>query len=255
MTEQSTDRRVFLWLLLAGFVGSLLGVPYTIAVLMEPAAVEPIDPRLIWLSALIEGLLLLAPASAIGVWLGKRVGLGPRMLSQIVSKAPRWWVRLRADLVRSILVGVSLGVLGLGQYLLPKGTLGSGLENPNAFECFLRSLSAALTEEIFFRLGLVTFFVWAMRSVVRKPAFDTPSLWIGNGLAAVAFASAHLPHILTTSSPSWDFLILFVLVSSLAGIIMGWMYLRYGLISAVVAHFTTDLVVYVGPRMLGYDLG
>jgi membrane protease YdiL (CAAX protease family) len=41
------------------------------------------------------------------------------------------------------------------------------------------------------------------------------------------------------------------MVSSAAGIIMGWLYIRYGLIAAVVAHFIVDLVVYVIPRLLG----
>jgi hypothetical protein len=250
VSGQSTDRIVFVWLVLASLVGSLLGVPYTIAVLTDPASGLPIDLHLIWLSALIEGIFLLAPACAIGVWLGKRVGLGPRVLSQIVSKSPRWWVKLRYDLWRSILLGTFLGVLGLGQYLLPKGTLGTGLDKPNAFECFLRALSAGITEEVFFRLGLMTLLVWVIRAIVRKSAFHVPSLWIGNGLAALVFASAHLPHILTSGSTSWDFLIPFVLVSSLAGVIMGWMYMRYGFICAAVAHFTIDLVVYVGPRIL-----
>jgi hypothetical protein len=149
-----------------------------------------------------------------------------------------------------MIVGFTLGVLGLSQYLIPQGALGPGLQNPSAFECSLRSLSAALTEEILFRLGVMTFFVWAIRSIVRKPAFHVPSLWIGNALAALLFAGAHLPHVLTFGTPGWSILIPLVTVSSLAGIIMGWLYMRNGLVSAIVAHFIADVVVYVLPRML-----
>jgi hypothetical protein len=250
MTSHRNDRALFVWLLLAGLLGSLVGVPYTIAVLMNPAAGGPVDPRLVWLSALAEALFLLAPASAIGVWLGRKVGLGPRLLSELVSKAPGGWERLRANLNTSMIVGFTMGVLGLSQYLIPQGALGPGLQNPTAFEYTLRSLSAALTEEILFRLGLMTFFVWAIRSIVRKPAFHVPSLWIGNALAALLFAGAHLPHMLTFGTPGWSILIPLVTVSSLAGIIMGWLYMRDGLISAIVAHFIVDVVVYVLPRML-----
>ena len=201
MTSHRNDKVLFVWLLLAGLLGSLVGVPYTIAVLMDPAAGGPVDPRLVWLSALVEALFLLAPASAVGVWLGKQVGLGPRSFSELISKAPGGWGRIRSHFKTSMIVGFTMGVLGLSQYLIPRGALGPGLQNPTAFEYSLRSLSAALTEEILFRLGLMTFFVWAIRSIVKRPAFHVPSLWIGNALAALLFASAHLPHMLTFGTP------------------------------------------------------
>jgi hypothetical protein len=249
--RQRTDGMLFVWLLLAGLLGSLIGVPRTVAVLMDPAAGGPVDPRLVWLSAVVEALLFLAPASAVGVWLGKKVGLGPRLLRELVSRIPGGWKHLRSSLLPTTLVGSTLGVLGFfAQYSLPEGVLGPGLDNPSTFEYFLSSLSAGLTEEIFFRLGLLTFFVWAIRLVVKKPALNTPSLWAGNILVALIFAAAHLPHILTFGSISSDLLFPIVMVSCSASLVMGWLYMRYSLISAIVAHFIVDLVVYVIPRLL-----
>jgi hypothetical protein len=217
---------------------------------MDPAAGGLVDPRLAWLSALAEALFLLAPASAVGVWLGNKVGLGPRILRELVSRIPGSWEHLRANLKLSMFVGLGLGVLGLRQYLIPQGALGPGLQNPTASEYALRSLSAALTEEILFRLGLMTFFVWVVRSIVKRPAAHVPSLWIGNALAALLFAGAHLPHMLAFGTPVKSILIPLVTASSLAGITMGWLYMQDGLISAIVAHFIADAVVYVLPRLL-----
>jgi hypothetical protein len=248
--HKSTDRRLFLWLLLAGLFGSLIGVPYTVAVLMDPAAGGPVDPRTAWLSALVEALFLLAPASAAGVWLGERVGLGPRFPSEPFSRTPGGWDHWGRSLLPSLLVGLILGALGLSQNELPAGALGPGLDNPNAIECLLRCLSAALTEEIFFRLGLLTLFVWAISYVARRPAPGTVSLWAGNLLVAPIFAAAHLPHILAVGSADWNLLLPIVLFSCFASMVMGWVYIRYGLVSAVVAHFVGDLVVYVMPRLL-----
>jgi len=251
LTRQRTDRILYVCLLLAGLLGIMVGVPYTIAVLMDPAAGGPVDPRVVWLSAVAEALFLLAPASAVGVWLGEKVGLGPRLLRELVSRIPGGWDRLRSSLRPSMLVGLTMGVLGLCQYSLPAGALGPGLDAPSTFEYFLRSLSAALTEEILFRLGLLTFFVWVIRSVVKKPALDAPSLWAGNVLAALMFAGAHLPHMVTFGSTTWDLLIPIVMGSTGVGFILGWLYIRYGLIGAIVAHFIADLVLYVIPRLLG----
>ncbi len=245
-----TDSVLFVWLLLAGLFGSLIGVPYTVAVLMDPAAGGPVDPRAVCLSALAEALFFLAPASAVGVWLGKRVDLGPRFLRELVSRIPGGWGRLRRSLLPSLLVGLALGALGYRQSKLPAGALGPGLDNPTTGEYLLRCLSAALTEEILFRLGLLTFFVWAISSVAKRPAGDTPARWGGNLLVAPIFAAAHLPHILSYGSANWNLLALIVLFGCFASLVMGWLYIRYGLLSAIVAHFAADLVVYVTPRLL-----
>jgi len=42
----------------------------------------------------------------------------------------------------------------------------------------------------------------------------------------------------------------FVVSSSSVGMIMGWLYTRYGLVSAIAAHLVTDLVIYVIPRLV-----
>jgi hypothetical protein len=61
-------------------------------------------------------------------------------------------------------------------------------------------------------------------------------------------AAAHLPHVLTFGSANWNLLFPIVLFSMAASLTMGWIYVRYGLISAVVAHSAGDVVVYVMPR-------
>jgi membrane protease YdiL (CAAX protease family) len=247
--DQRTDRVLFVGLLLAGLVGSLIGVPYTLAVLMDPAAGGPVDARDVWLSAVVEALFFLAPASAVGVWLGRRVGLGPRLLRELIPGMHGRGKDLRSSLVAAVLAGLTLGVVGLWQYSLPEGALGLGLDNPTTFEHLLRALSAALTEEILFRLGLLTLFAWVIGSVAKRPVPDAPSQWAGNLLVAPIFFAGHLPHILAFGSIGWNLLLPIFAVGSMASIVMGWLYMRYGLISAVVAHFIVDLVVCVIARL------
>lgn len=245
-TNQRTDIVNFTWLILSGLVGSLIGVPWTLAVLSDTAAM---NQHTVWLSAIVEALLFLAPASALGVWVGKQVDLGPRLLNELVLRMPSGWQNLRKDLPPTVFIGMTVGVVGyFSQNEIPRSALLPGLENPSTFEVLLRSLSAALTEEILFRLGLMTFFVWTIRAIVKRSAFHIPSLWIGNLLAALLFAVAHLPQ-LTFQTHGLNLLIPFMMVSSSAGMIMGWLYMRYGLISAIIGHFLVDFVVYVLPRL------
>jgi hypothetical protein len=177
--EKIMDRVLFLWFFFTGLMGSLIGVPYTISILKDPAAGGPIDPRLAWLSALGEALLFLAPASAIGIWLGKQIGMRSELWRELVSKAYTGWQSLRGHLFSGILVGFGIGMVNSVQYELPKGALGAGLENPGTLAVLLRCLRAAITEEILFRLGVVTLLVWMIRLVVKKPALYGVSFWIG----------------------------------------------------------------------------
>jgi hypothetical protein len=240
--DQRTDRVLFVWLLLTGWFGVLAGLPWTLAVLRD-------YPSTGWWWEAAGDLLFFMPASAaVGVWLGKKVSLGSG-LRELVSGTPGCWKQVRLALVPGTLVGLTLGVLQLiSQNVIPKDALIPALNNPNTFEWLLRCLSAALTEEIAFRFGLMTLLVWIIRAIVKRPAIHTPSLWIGNLLSALVFAAAHFPQ-LELQRYGLSLLIIFVVTSSSVGMIMGWLYMRYGLVSAMVAHLVTDLMIYVIPRL------
>lgn len=235
---QKVDATLFGCLLLGGLSGSLLGMPWSIAIRGDRTSVL--------ISVGAEYLLFLAPAAAVATWLGKRVCLCSDA-RKIISGKPTGWGQVRLGYAWGLLIGVVVGVLGfLAQQALPNSALIPGLVIPNTLEWFLRCLSAALTEEIFFRSGLMTLIVWLLVFIAKRPSSRTLSLWIGNLVSALLFAGAHL----TQLTPSgWSFLIPVVVVSSGAGVVMGWLYMRYGLIAAVVAHFTGDFVVYVVPRV------
>lgn len=237
-----TDRVLFVWLLLTGWFGVLMGLPWTLAVLRD-------KPSTGWWWEAAGDLLFFMPVSvAVGLWLGKKVGLGSG-LRELVSRTPGSWKQMRLALVPGTLVGLTFGVIQLiSQNAVPKDALIPELNNPNTFEWLLRCLSAALTEEIAFRFGLMSLFAWIIWSILKRPALHAPSLWIGNLLSALVFAAAHFPQ-LELQRYGLSLLIAFVVTSSSVGMIMGWLYMRYGLVSAMVAHLVTDLVIYVIPRV------
>ena len=236
MTDHCADRIVFATLLLASTLGVVLGVPFTFAVLGDA------DPLRIWLGAGAELLFFLVPACAVGVWLGQKVDLGPRLLRELVLWTPGSLRKVLAILGPSIGIGAVLGLpmlLGAGPDYVGPGTL----------ELFLRSLSAALTEEIFFRLGLMTLFAWILRSFVTRSDSKEPSLSIANLLAALLFAAAHLPGHVTADTATLNLVAGILIFNCFSGIIMGWLYARYGFLSAVLAHFFGDVVGHAIPSM------
>lgn len=238
--NQKTDRVLFVWLLLASLFGALIGVPWAVAVTRDPATA--------WRLA-GSSLLQLVPACAVGVWLGRKVVLGSG-LRELVSRTPGAWEAVRAGLVPGTLVGVAMGtVVFLGVSSMPKEALIPALGDPTIFEVFLRCLSAGITEEITFRFGLMTLLVWAVRASLKRPAADATSQWIGNLLAAVLFGAAHLPGL---PAAAWNpaLLVPIVTVNAAAGMLMGWLFMRYGLVSAICAHFVADVVQGVVPKLV-----
>lgn len=68
--NQKTDRLLFVWLLLTGWFGALMGLPWTLAVLRDYPSTAW------WWEAAGDALFYIPASAAIGVWLGKKVGLG-----------------------------------------------------------------------------------------------------------------------------------------------------------------------------------
>ena len=187
----------------------------------------------------MEIVFLLIPSSIFGLWLVRKMNLA------------RISMRVPSFIIPSVAAGLALAIPGLmGRIIVPQGDFGPGMSNPTALEWLLRSLSAALTEEIAFRLGLMTLFIWLIRWIVRKSSFDEPSSWIGNFLAALVFAGAHLPPVLSVDVPNWNLILLIVVFNTIGGMVMGWLYVRYCLLAAVFAHFIADLVQHVFPRLI-----
>ncbi len=242
---------LFLWLFFAGLFGCIIGVPLTIAVLEGQAGGGSVNHLTIWLKALAEALFLLAPASAVGIWLGNKVGLGAPVLTRLVNRAPGTARQIRAFLAPSFMVGLLFAIPGLiAWFTMPRDAFGPGLDNPTPFEWLLRSLSAAITEEIFFRLGLMSLFVWIAKLAVKKTEFESRSLWFGNFIAALFFGAAHLPNLLSSGSLDWNMVMPVFVFNALAGLIMGWLYMRYGLLFTILTHFVADFIQHVMPRLV-----
>jgi membrane protease YdiL (CAAX protease family) len=71
-------------------------------------------------------------------------------------------------------------------------------------------------------------------------------MWAANILAAVGFGLAHLPLASEIGIPLTPLFITRTLVlNGIGGIAFGWLYWKRGLESAMIAHFSADIVVHV----------
>jgi len=254
-----------LWAVLvaANLVAAVLLLPYALALQSGGTALtDGILPE--WAFIIInlviqlgQAVVINAPLILLGLWLADRTGFGVPILSA--------WLRgetAREPAERMIkpvlLIGLAGGVLlvliaigtsalveaeasGLG-LVLPDVTI------PDAWKGFLASLSAGITEESLLRLFLMTFLVWLGTRIGRLPEGRPTSvlIWGANILAALLFGALHFINVAMIGLPFTPMVVLQVLLlNGLIGVAFGWLYWKYGLESAMLAHFLVDVVLHV----------
>ncbi|HET9252681.1 MAG TPA: CPBP family intramembrane glutamic endopeptidase [Candidatus Eisenbacteria bacterium] len=272
MRGGTPGRARLFWILVgASLVTTLGSVPYLIALLEQVpgAAGGRFETRgaLPYLATAIQGLLFTIPTAWAGLRLAPRAGF-----SMMVPPARR---ALRIGVLAGLAVGI--GLLALTP-VLPEITPKFPLQPAEWWKGLLASASAGVNEEIWFRLGIMTALVAAGMALFRRgsssavPAeepvvppdetFPTPAaqgesrvtapiqapgwiVWPANAIAALLFGALHLPQadMIAGLTPP---IVAFTLVGNgIAGMAFGWLYWKQGLLSAMAAHFSTDIVLHV----------
>jgi membrane protease YdiL (CAAX protease family) len=215
---------------------------------LSPALAEVFTP-LILIAQLIQTLVLFSIAIFFGLLLAKRVGFNLPILEG--------WLKGKeiGNYLKSILgISIGMGVLaGLIIILLsflftPVSSIFQNAEmSIPLWKGFLASFYGGIGEEILLRLFLMTLIVWIIFKL-KKTSNGKPTaigIWLAIIISAVIFGLGHLP--ITGAITSITPLIIFraVLLNGIGGIIFGWLYWKKGLESAMIGHFSADIVLHV----------
>ena len=111
----------------------------------------------------------------------------------------------------------------------------------------LASFYGGLDEELLLRLFAMSFIAWLGRFISKTPD-GKPTLavlWIANILAAVLFGLGHLPATAALVPITPLVVLRAVLLNGVIGIACGYLYVKHGLESAMLSHFSADLILHV----------
>lgn len=111
-----------------------------------------------------------------------------------------------------------------------------------------RVLYGGVTEELLLRWGLMTAVLWlAWRFLQRRNGFPKAALaWVAIAISAILFGAGHLPaaHVLIGTLDTAT--VVYVLgANSAFGIAFGFLFWRFGLEAAMIAHAVAHVVSYV----------
>ena len=240
--------RLFLILFVAGMAGVISFFFVDLSALVALAPVSPgtevpvITPAIKILS-LIQPTVLLGVAVLIGVALAPRVGLSAPVAESFAASTPVFGA-LRAQLIPGILggiVGAALILLtnAIVRPYLTSETIARISQFVSLMPIPTRILYGGITEELLLRWGFMTLLVWAMWRLVQRGHTKPTAICFVAAilLSALVFGVGHLPvaYILLREPPAA--VILFViLANSSFGIVMGYLYWKFGLESAMIAH-------------------
>ena len=229
-------------LFVAGIVGTFAVIPYQLALL--PTLRFPLP--LVVLSAVLNSAIFLAIAIALGTYLGARAGLGTPVIDAALRGEPIA-SRLRAFVGLALALGagsaIAVIVLDAAVFapLIPELSRIARPPTPPAWSGLLATLYGAITEETLVRYGLMSLAAWLLRRISRSPA----AYWAAILAAAVLFGLGHLPATAQILPLTPVVIARAVALNGLVGVAAGWLYWRFGLESAMLAHGAADLVLHV----------
>ncbi len=240
---------VYLGLLFASLIGTLAVLPFSASLFRQamPNGLPPeMLPALLVGSVVIE-LVLSAVAIGLGLLLGRKIGLEVPA-SDRAQVGTGTTPALRSTLVLATVLGIAVGVFDL---VLAQALDGFKLQQaapaaftmPPPWECLLASVGAAIREEIWLRLGCLTFLAFLGTKLCWRNRPPTAVIWFANLSAALLFGVMHIPQTNALIGLSAPVLAYVLIGNGVPGLVFGWLFWRKGLLAAMVAHFWLDVVL------------
>ncbi len=262
VTAKKFDWRIFFILLAAATFGVIAIIPYSLAlqqVQLEALASQLPYPLPVLLTLqILQNVLMFAVVIAIGMLAANRIGLGLPILEAKLA-GEKVWPRIKAILPISIIIGVvgSLIIIALDLWVFNPALmqelgeqaqiLNLDTSQPAAWKGLLASFYGGINEEILLRLFMMSVLAW-LGKFISHTADGRPTiavLWIANVLAAVLFGLGHLPATSMLIPLTPLVITRAIILNGLLGVAFGYLYMKHGLGSAMISHFSADIVLHV----------
>ncbi|MGB9979744.1 CPBP family intramembrane glutamic endopeptidase [Methanobacterium sp.] len=245
-----TNWKLFIILLIASIFGVITIIPYSLT--LQGALLQNLPPLYVIItSTIIQNAVIFAIPIFIGLNLAKKVGLGiPILEGWFEGREVKSY--LKSILGISIGLGLIAGALIVGlDYLFSFAGVTINVTqasiNPPAWQGFLASFYGGINEEIMLRLFLMTLIAWIIFKI-KKTKEGNPKnagMWLAIILAAIIFGIGHLPTVMSLTTLTPLVIVRTIVLNAVGGIIFGWLYWKRGLESAMISHFSADIVLHV----------
>jgi membrane protease YdiL (CAAX protease family) len=208
--------------------------------------------------AVVPDWVLSVVAILLGLKLGQPLGLGWPPVAGFDS-GPGRFRRIGSTLLLAVVLGIASVIAftvalviydWVLSHFLPSGIGGRYVE-PSGWAGILGSVGAGVREEVLVRLGVMTTIVWILAKSTRQRVPGPATMWSGIVLTSVLFGLGHLPKASALVGLTGPVIGLVLIGNAVVGLFFGWLYWRKGLIAAMTAHTTQDVITHVIRPLIG----
>lgn len=231
-----------LWLLA---MSGVIALATTVVPQLFEKVSQPVSLTVAIALTVVQGAVMLLLAVWTGVALSSRLGLGAPAIEAAISGSGGGAV-LKRQLLPAGVVGIlSGGVLLIAHNMTPAELLAA--QQGIKFPLIARVLYGGVVEEVLMRWGVMTVLIWLPWRFIQKKVSPPRVGYVIGAIVAAAglFAAGHLPAAATVLGGSLTGqVVAYILVgNSVPGIMYGYLYWRYGLESAMLAHALTHVLI------------
>ncbi|MDN5368751.1 MAG: hypothetical protein PWP74_59 [Shewanella sp.] len=252
MTSKYYFNWPLLWLLFVlGISGQLSLLPVLNTLLSAMAAPLPLPQWSLILLSILQTTVILLCALMLGNWCSVRVDLGAPLFAAWLARKPIRWRDVQDPLLMAGLVAIlcSILLLCLQQVAIPR-LPADFIANSSKLDLplYSRLLYGGLTEELLVRWGAMSFLLWLFYRIFCRGNLAPPRtyIWLSIVLSALLFGLGHLPAALMLTTSANSFLFIYLLLGNgIFGVAAGWLFWRYGLEAAMLAHMLIHLMLYM----------
>jgi hypothetical protein len=245
MTQLSPSNRIYIALILILALLAAIQVFLPMGSLVDafPQDQLPASKPVLALANAAIMLILYGGLGFFGLKLSKKLGYAELWDAGISNKQ---------RLLIPALVGISLGVfIILADLFFGRFHSLGPIPHPPFPTSIVVSATAAIGEELLFRLFFISFWVWLVCHVILKKRLENRIFWIVTMLSALAFGAVHIipaPMLFglkTVSEMPLAFVGEFILLNGIVSVLCAYYFRKFGFLAAVGIHFWTDVIWHV----------
>lgn len=250
MKKIEINWRLVTILLVISMVGTIAVIPYSLSLQAEAIKELGISENIVIISSIIQSFIMFFALIVVGHILSKKIGLGANIIERLTEGK-----KIIKDIKNILPISIGLGVLAGGLiigldlifYYLSGSETAISTASPGIFQGFLASFYGAINEEIMMRFFLMSLVIFIINLIIRhKKGKPKPIVaWIAIIITSVLFGLGHLP--ITSSLVAITPLIITraIVLNSIGGIAFGFLFWKKGLESAMISHFSADIILHV----------
>ncbi len=248
--KKLVNRKIYFILLSASVLSILAIMPFILTLQGDVLEAVPMTLPLVILIIVVQSALFFAILTFIGLKLSNKLGLRMPIIEKLVAKEKiNFNVKsiIKTSILLGLLAGITILLLDFIFFQFGLESLFKEISVP-IWQGFLASFYGGISEEIIMRLFFMTFIIWLIGKITKprgKIIENNLIVWTSIFITALLFGIGHLP--ITSELMTLTPLVIFraILLNGIGGVIFGWLYWKKGLESAIIAHFSADIILYV----------